>query len=213
MALEIDDLLFTDDVFDGNLSDLLETASMYFNTVADTNQSHQPIVSSSSASDATDPDFIAADHSSSSAQSRRKPARCDPNRNAKMAKANREKHKEYVASLEARVETLAAQASALTAAKQSAESRLSDALLEVQRLRATLDNQSAIANAIQKIQHGMSIAFGTGNTSCNTTGSAFANNKHGADHNEDDGMLKRARVSSGATTVTVPIQLHLQLPM
>jgi hypothetical protein len=125
----------------------------------------------------------------------------DPDRNARMAKANRDRHKQYVAGLEKTVDTLTKDNAKLQADKSRNDSRLSDALAEIERLRSTLANQSAIATALSQIGGGLSLAFDAG-----------VKRAADSDSDSESSSFSNKRSNNATNTVVLPFHINIQLP-
>lgn len=120
----------------------------------------------------------------------------DPDRNARMAKANRDRHKQYVNGLENSVAQLTKDNQTLTVQKTETDRKLEAALAEIAQLKAALAGQSCIAQAVTQL--GFALNF---------TGNLDAAMKHGSDA-PDDFVSKRSK-----QTVVLPFHVSIQLPM
>ena len=194
--------LLIDDLFGPGNADALEALCLSLQAEADKAFTSQHVVAS------TRGEFAPAPHTSSegserldgddarsgSAQSwrsdrRRGLKKSDPHRGAKMARLNRERHKDYVAALEAAQVHLASDKEQLQRAQAALTAELAAARAEIARLRNTLAHQSTISQALERIGS-ISMSF-------------------------SDAGCKRAAEDDAAphTRFTLPMQFNITLPM
>jgi hypothetical protein len=199
-TFEIEDLLLLDEMSGSNVS-LFGDVNLFSDLDVILKSSEEDHHSSSSIS--SDPDFNVTEARPDSTTQSRKPSsvpKSDPNSNAKMAKLNREKHRQYVSDLEASVDRLRAEKAVIQQARLSAEEKLANALKEIQSLRATINNQSVISSTLLKLSQGISIAFGQ---------DVAGGEKRRADCDEVPLDSKRRCTEY----MTMPVTLNIQLPM
>ena len=160
---------------------------------------HGKAVSPAEASDDDDEDYIGGEGRSGSPRSATTVRKGDPNRGAKMAKLNRDRHKAYVSSLEATNARLTKDMAAQAARTSELEAALAHARSEIAQLKETIANQSAISTALAHIGHNITLAFS------NSAATMDAGSKRRAD---DDG-----EPTSKRPMITVPLQFNITMPM
>lgn len=136
----------------------------------------------------------------------------EPGRNARMAKLNRERKKQYVQGLETEIAALKEGLVESDKAKQSLEHELSQAQQEIEYLRSVVANQSAIASLLATVSNsGLSL-----DASASMPGTVSRKRNASDEHSPietNTNTRKSRRVSNkkSATTV-IPIQFNLHVP-
>jgi hypothetical protein len=129
----------------------------------------------------------------------------DPDRNARAAKANRERHKMYVNGLEETLMQLKKDLDSLQSDKAQLSARMAAVQEENEKLRETIANQSLIADAMTKLGSVFSLAFDKPSSTLTGAGS-----KHGAQEADDYHPKRKA---PKAQSLVLPLHLSLELPM